>query len=89
MKTYKIVVRKKVARGLLRLPVGVKKKFFALTMDLRDRGPIQNNWPNYSKIGRTRFHCHLSRSWVACWKWVKGEIEIEVYYVGSRENAPY
>ena len=26
---------------------------------------------------------------VACWTFRKGEIEIEVYYVGSREKAPY
>ena len=26
---------------------------------------------------------------VACWTCRKGEIEIEVYYVGSREKAPY
>jgi hypothetical protein len=31
----------------------------------------------------------LAQRWVACWRWEKGEIEIEVYYAGSREKAPY
>jgi hypothetical protein len=40
--------------------------------------------------GRTPlYHCHLSYRYVACWTWRKKEIVIEVYYVGSRENAPY
>ena len=35
------------------------------------------------------FHCHLNYRYVACWTHRQGEIEIEVYYVGSREKAPY
>ena len=52
-------------------------------------GPIRGNWPSYSRLGRVTYHCHLSRDWVACWRWEKGTIEIEVYYAGSREDAPY
>jgi hypothetical protein len=36
-----------------------------------------------------KYHCHLSNKWVACWKNEKDSIIIEVYYAGSRENAPY
>lgn len=50
---------------------------------------MQKNWPNYSKLGDSKYHCHLAYSWVACWSYEKGEIKIEVYYAGSRENAPY
>jgi hypothetical protein len=31
----------------------------------------------------------LNYRYVACWTCRKNEIEIEVYYVGSREKAPY
>lgn len=62
----------------------------ALVADLAERGPHQPAWPNYSKLGGSLFHCHLRHKWVACWKLVDKEIRIlEVYYVGSREDAPY
>lgn len=34
-------------------------------------------------------HCHLNYRYVACWTCRRNEIVIEVYYVGSREKAPY
>lgn len=54
-----------------------------------DSGPMQPAWPNFSKLGPHKYHCHLAYSWVACWKFDKGNILIEVYYVGHRKNAPY
>ena len=39
--------------------------------------------------GVNMYHCHLSRKWVACWKNESGTLTIEVYYVGSRQSAPY
>ena len=64
-------------------------KFDLLAEDLAEFGPFRANWPNYSKLGGDKFHCHLNRSYVACWTFEKECITIEVYYVGSRENAPY
>jgi hypothetical protein len=47
-------------------------------------------WQNYSPLGKNKHHCHLTYSYVACWEEVQGEIRLlEVYYVGSREDAPY
>ena len=60
-----------------------------LVADLQADGPIRRDWPNFSSLGRDRFHCHLTHRYVACWTCKKGEIVIEVYYVGSREKAPY
>ena len=56
---------------------------------LEPDGPIQKRWNNFSPLGKEKYHCHLTYSYVACWTCQKGEIEIEVYYVGSREKAPY
>ncbi len=50
---------------------------------------FQPSWPNYSPLGEDNYHCHLKYRWVACWKWFKDTIEIEVYYVGSRSKTPY
>ena len=86
---YKVKVKKKVARGLMKLPKNVKKLLFLLIEDLKSDGPIQKRWNNFSPLGKEKYHCHLTYSYVACWTCQKGEIEIEVYYVGSREKAPY
>ncbi|MBU3915193.1 hypothetical protein KKA14_06625 [bacterium] len=86
---YTIVLKKKQEKNLKKLPESVQERFAALAKDLSEKGPIQPNWSNYSKLGKSKYHCHIARSWVACWKYEKKTIIIEVYYVGSREKAPY
>ncbi len=89
LEIYEIRILKKVQKNLFKLPKNIQERFTALAEQLRDSGPIAHNWHNYSKLGDNKYHCHLTRSYVACWKNDKGTITIEVYYVGSRENAPY
>ena len=71
------------------MPQQMQARFAALLEDLRDIGPLQPGWPNFSGLGKDCYHCHLGHKWVACWRWEKETIVIEVYYAGSRENAPY
>lgn len=85
----KVVISKKVQKNLKRIPKDVLLRFTALAEDLRMNGPIASNWKNYSKLAGNKYHCHLTYAYVACWSYTKGTINIEVYYVGSRENAPY
>ena len=82
-------MRRKVARGLQKLPADVQKLLYLLIADLQAEGPIQRSWMNFSSLGSNRYHCHLNYRYVACWTCRKGEILIEVYYAGSREKAPY
>jgi mRNA-degrading endonuclease RelE of RelBE toxin-antitoxin system len=86
---YEVRIKKKVARGLERLPADVQKLLFLLILDLKSDGPIQKSWRNFSSLGNDRYHCHLNYRYVACWTCRRNEIVIEVYYVGSREKAPY
>jgi hypothetical protein len=86
---HAVSIRRKAERGLHKLPPNVKKLFYLLVEDLKADGPFQPSWPNYSPLGDDKYHCHLNPSWVACWTWFKGKLEIEVYYVGSRGKAPY
>ncbi|MBL6955753.1 MAG: hypothetical protein ISR54_02860 [Chlorobium phaeobacteroides] len=86
---YEVQIRKKVVRGLRKLPADVQKLLFLLVADLQADGPIQKSWRNFSPLGEDRYHCHLNYRYVACWTCRKKEITIEVYYVGSREKAPY
>ncbi len=87
---YKIVLKKKVLKTLQKLPDQIKIRFNILYKVLENGGPsAPNYWQNYSMLGDGKYHCHLTYRYVACWRHEKGTIIIEVYYVGSRESAPY
>lgn len=86
---WKVTIRRKQLRGLQKLPRPVGDLLFRLVRDLEQNGPVQPGWHNYSPLGSDRHHCHLNYRYVACWTADRETITIEVYYVGSRENAPY
>jgi hypothetical protein len=71
------------------LPDGVMRKLVQLMREIEVLGPVRGNWASYSKLKSGEHHCHLGRKYVACWREHEGAIDIEVYYAGSRENAPY
>ena len=72
-----------------KMPMRVQQKFMNLVDDLKIQGQIQRLCPNFSSIGGGKYHCHLELKWVACWTCNKKDLLIEVYYAGSREDAPY
>lgn len=86
---YKVTIKKKVLKRLSKLPKKIQEFFKMLIDDLVTQGPMPQGWKNLSKLGQDEYHCHLDYSWVACWTYVNGSFEIEVYYAGSREDAPY
>ncbi len=86
---YEIVIKKRMLKNIQKMPVAIQRKMANLVEDLRDQGPLRRNWPNYSRLSKNEYHCHLSHSWVACWHHERNTVAIEVYYAGSRENAPY
>lgn len=67
-----------------------------LIKDLTIKGPTVD-WPNYGKLhgkkNEDKRHCHLKKgkpTFVCCWEVLDKNIRIiEVYYVGTHENAPY
>lgn len=64
-----------------------------LMLELRRNGPKLPNWPNFGPLEKDHFHCHLRKgkpTYVACWRILnKKTKQIEVYYVGTHEGAPY
>ncbi|MCL2790911.1 MAG: hypothetical protein FWD79_09750 [Desulfobulbus sp.] len=86
---YRVTIKRRVQKMAEAMPKKERQEFVDLAKALRARGPVRPEFNNYSKLSATEHHCHLSYHWVACWKHEKGTIEIEVYYAGSRENAPY
>jgi len=88
---YQIIVSKKVFRRIEKLPYAVQRRFDVLYEILKHEGASgPHAWMNYGKLSeKDECHCHLNRSYVPCWRHEKKTITIEVYYVGSREDAPY
>jgi len=91
MDKWKVITKKRMKKNLAKLPQKIQEIYEALVFDLSIKGPVPGKkWQNYSPLGKNQHHCHLTYSYVACWEEVSGEIRLlEVYYVGSRENAPY
>ena len=88
--SWAVRVTKRAHKSAQKLPVNVQTLFRALVIDLETTGPVQHEWPNYSKLTHGCFHCHLNYSFVSVWEVVDKEVRIlEVTYVGSREDAPY
>lgn len=87
---WTITFTSKAARQAGKLPKRERALLMLLVRDLQLRGAAQPTWNNYSKLGKDAYHCHLSYKWVACWYVQDGKMKlIEIYYTGSRENAPY
>ena len=63
---YTVLVKKKTIKDIEKLPVAIQKKLAMLIDDLRERGPIRSDWPNYSKLGKDTYHCHLAHKWATC-----------------------
>lgn len=90
---------KKLEKQISALPEPIRPIIFALLADIEESGACQFEWPNYSPLKKSKnipkdaFHCHLKKgkpSYVACWRIIdKKRRIIEVYYVGTHENAPY
>mgnify|MGYP001237532149 FL=1 len=86
---YKVIIKKSALKGIDKMPKIAQLAMGNLVNDLKEFGPILKHWANFSKLGKNKYHCHLTYKWVACWEFYEDSILIEVYYAGSRENAPY
>ena len=90
---WHITVRTRTAKHIQFLPARVRQSLDLLLADLATRGPVRGNWPNYSKLGDDRHHCHSKKghpTYVAVWVVTDAQApQIEVTYVGTHANAPY
>lgn len=84
---------KKAQKQVSRLPAPVQDALSMLMADIADKGPVRGDWPNYSKLGEGRHHCHVRKgrpTYVAVWEERDKEIRlVEVTYAGTHEKAPY
>ncbi len=97
-KTWEVVFANKARKQTEKVSVAVLSVLRLLTEDLINKGPAAGgSWPHYGKLhgkkGEDKRHCHLIKgkpTYVCCWRVVDSKVKmIEVYYVGTHENAPY
>jgi mRNA-degrading endonuclease RelE of RelBE toxin-antitoxin system len=82
-----------------KLPKQIQFQMDVLAKELELNGPIRKNWPHFSLLKKDKhipegsFHCHIKSgrpTYVACWQVENKNIKfIEIFYVGTHENAPY
>ena len=86
-------MKKKAQKQAKDMPKVAKENLFALIFEMEKAGPVRGNWPNYSKLGTNRHHCHIKQgqpTYVAVWEEKEEGINlIEVTYAGTHEKAPY
>jgi len=88
---WTVRLSRKAKRADKRLSKNAYIAFLRLLVNLKDK-PEAHNWPNYGKLGRSSYHCHLKKgnpTYVVCWTADKKNKTIEVYYAGTHEKAPY
>lgn len=88
--SWKVTLTKKAAKQQLKLPENIRLILKALVLEIGQVGPVRGNWRNYGKL-TDGHHCHLKAgkpTYVACWR-ESGKKEVEIYYAGTHEKAPY
>ena len=89
---WHVRLSKKTDKSLGKLPKPVLDALALLIDDIESSGPVRGDWPNYSKLGPKRHHCHLRKgrpTYVAVWVETETGCEVEVTYAGTHEKAPY
>jgi mRNA-degrading endonuclease RelE of RelBE toxin-antitoxin system len=89
---WTVQIHRHVQKTYRQLPERVRKELSTLLFEIRYKGPIQGNWKNYSKLNKNQHHCHIKGghpTYVCCWREIPNLRKVEVYYLGTHENAPY
>lgn len=82
-----------------KLPETVVAQLANLIWDLEHHGPVQPEWSHFSSLKKGKnvpsnaYHCHIKSgrpTYVVCWQVIDKTIKIiEIFYVGTHENAQY
>jgi hypothetical protein len=97
---WTVLLSTSAKRKIKKLPKNVEKVYLLLLMELKKEGPLRANWPHYGPLSKKKgsipenaHHCHIKGgkpTYVACWAVQDKKIKImEIFYVGTHENAPY
>lgn len=99
VRSWDVRISQSALKQRKKLPEKVAIVFLRLIGDLETKGPVQKTWANFSSLGKGKrvppnsYHCHIKSgrpTYVVCWQVVNKKIQImEIFYVGTHENAPY
>jgi mRNA-degrading endonuclease RelE of RelBE toxin-antitoxin system len=90
--TWTVTFTGKARKQKEKLPERIREVLFQLAKDIEASGPVRGDWPNYSRLGNNRHHCHLKKghpTYVAVWTEDRGTVSVEIIYAGTHEKAPY
>jgi hypothetical protein len=98
-KKWRVIFSSAAARQKKKLPEAVIAQLASLAWDLEHKGPVQPEWSHYGQLKKggdipaNSYHCHIKNgrpTYVVCWQVIDKTIRIiEIFYVGTHENAPY
>ena len=89
---WTVFLSKRTGKSANQLPAAIRAALQTLMDEIAILGPVRGNWPNYSKLGNDRHHCHLRKgkpTYVAVWTADKHTVTVEIVYAGTHEKAPY
>ncbi len=97
--TWTILYSNKSKKSALKLPLKVGMQLGVLAKEMEILGPYRTNWSHYGPltkgpgVSENAYHCHIKSghpTYVVCWKVEDKKMKIiEIFYVGTHENAPY
>jgi len=74
--TWQVEFSRRAAKQLKKLPQNIQEIVALLISEIEQEGPIRGNWPNFSKLEKGIYHCHLKKgrpTYVMVWA-KKGKI---------------
>jgi hypothetical protein len=90
---WTVKLGRKANKSLDKLLKAIGNILALLMADIEVDGLVRSDWPNYSRLGDRRHHCHLKKghpTYVAVWEETEVGVRlVEVVYVGTHEKAPY
>lgn len=99
MMSWQVTFASRAGKEAKKLPKNVKVLLDTLSLEIEKEGPYRRDWPNYGPLRKGQgipdgsYHCHLKKghpTYVACWQIINKDLKrVEVFYVGTHENAPY
>lgn len=97
--TWRVEYSSFAKRQKKKLPESIIAQLANLAWDLEHYGPVQPTWSHYGQLKKepnipeNSHHCHIKSgrpTYVVCWQVINKTIKIiEIFYVGTHENAPY
>ncbi len=96
---WQVFLTSAAAKQKKKLPANAIETLASLIGDMEQGGPIQKEWSHFGALKKGKgipenaYHCHIKSgrpTYVVCWLVQDKKIQIiEIYYVGTHENAPY